>query len=102
MVCLARHATFGQMMSLAPHPRAKHGLALRLRTLCRRALRLGSALHLRLCWQLLWHREQEVRSHIVRLVEYEGQRIWRTGGREASEITDSGDWRDESTGRQRD
>ena len=101
MVCMARQAAFSQVMSWAPHPRAKHGLALRLRTLCRRALGLGSALHLRLCRQLLWHRDVDVRRHIARLVQYEGQRIWRAGGREASEITDSGDWHDESTGRQR-
>ena len=92
MVCLAREAAFSQIMPLMIHPIAKHGLALRLRTLCRRALRLGSALHLRLCWQLLGHREEEVRSHIARLVRYEGQSIWRAGGRDASEITDSGDW----------
>ena len=102
MVCLTRQAAFSAMMSLAAHPRAKHGLALRLRTLCRRALRLGSALHRRLCWQLQWHREEEVRSHIARLVRYEGQSIWRAGGREDSEITDSGDCHDESTGRQGD
>ena len=102
MVCLARQAAFSQMMPLAAHPRAKHGLALRLRTLCRWAIRPGSALHLSLCWQLLWHREQKVQSHIARLVEYEGQSIWRAGGREASEITDSGDCHDESTGRQGD
>ena len=51
IVCLARQADFSEMMSLAAHPEAKHGLALRLRTLCRRALRQGSALYLRLCWQ---------------------------------------------------
>ena len=99
MACLARQAAFSQMMPLAAHPRAKHGLALRLRTLCRWAIRPGSALHLSLCWQLLWHREQKVQSHIARLVEYEGQSIWRAGGREASEITDSGAWHDGSTGR---
>ena len=55
MVCLACPAAFSQMMPLAVHPRVKHSLALRLRTLCRRALRLGSALHRRLCWQLLGH-----------------------------------------------
>ena len=48
MVCLARQADFSEMMSLAAHPEAKHGLALRLRTLCRRALPLGSALHRKL------------------------------------------------------
>jgi len=92
MVCLARPAAFSQMMPLAVHPRAKHSLALRLRTLCRRALRLGSALHRRLCWQLLGHPGEDVRSHIWCLVRYEGQSIWRAGGRDASEITDSGDW----------
>ena len=59
MVCLAREADFSEMMSLAAHPEAKHGLALRLRTLCRRALPLGSALHWKLCWQLLVHREED-------------------------------------------
>ena len=82
----------GQRTALAVHPRAKHSLALRLRTLCRRALRLGSALHRRLCWQLLGHPGEDVRSHIWCLVRYEGQSIWRAGGRDASEITDSGDW----------
>ena len=51
MVCLARQAAFSAMMPwpiCTAHPEAKHGLALRLRTLCRQALRLGSALHLRL------------------------------------------------------
>ena len=87
MVCLAREADFSEMMSLAAHPEAKHGLALRLRTLCRRALPLGSALHWKLCWQLLVHREQKVRNHIARFVRYDGQSIWRAGGgREASEI----------------
>ncbi|MDA8583902.1 hypothetical protein N9L68_06695 [bacterium] len=85
MVCLARRAAFSEMMSLAAHPEAKHGFALRLRTLCGRALNLGSALHLRLWRQLLWHREQKVRSHIEIVVEYEGQSIWRAGGREASD-----------------
>ena len=102
MVCLARQAAFSQMMPLAAHPEAKHGLALRLRTLCRGALRLGSALHHRQCWRLLRHREEKVRSHIARVMRYEGQSIWRAGGREASEITDSGDCHDESTGRQGD
>ena len=87
MVCLARQADFSEMMSLAAHPEAKHGLALRLRTLCRQALPLGSTLHRKLCWQLLVHREQKVRSHILRLVRYDGQSIWRAGRREASEIT---------------
>ena len=87
MVCLARQDAFSQMMPLAAHPEAKYGLALRLRTLCRGALRLGSALHLRLCWKLLWHRDQKVRSHILRFVRYDGQSIWRAGRREASEIT---------------
>ena len=87
MVCLARQADFSEMMSLAAHPEAKHGLALRLRTLCRQALPLGSTLHRKLCWQLLVHREQKVRNHIVRLVRYDGQSIWWAGGgREASEI----------------
>ena len=35
---------------------------------------------------------EDVRSHIWCLVRYEGQSIWRAGGRDASEITDSGDW----------
>ena len=51
MACLARQAAFSAMMPwpvCTAHPEAKHGLALRLRTRCRRALRLGSALHLRL------------------------------------------------------
>ena len=87
MVCLAREADFSEMMSLAAHPEAKHGLALRLRTLCRQALPLGSTLHRKLCWQLLVHREQKVRSHILRFVRYDGQSIWRAGRREASEIT---------------
>ena len=109
MVCLAREAAFSAMLPWSvcadrptACPEAKHGLALRLRTLCRQALRLGSALHLRLCWKLLWHRDQKVRSHVARLVQYEGQSIWRAAGREASEITDWGDWHEESTGRQRD
>ena len=33
------------------------------------------------------HREQKVRSHILRFVRYDGQSIWRAGRREASEIT---------------
>ena len=82
------------MMPLAAHPEAKHGLALRLRTLCRGALRLGSALHLRHCWRLLRHREEKVRSHIARVMRYEGQSIWRAGGRDASEITDPGNWQE--------
>ena len=102
MISLAREAAFSQIMPLAVHPTAKHGLALGLRTLRRRTLRLGSTLHRSLCWQLRWHRQEEVRSHIARLVRYEGQSIWRAGGREASEITGSGDWHDESTGRQQD
>ena len=90
MVCLARQAAFSEMMPLVTHPVAKHGLALRVRTLCRGALRLGSALHLRLCRRLLWHREESVRNHIARLIWYEGPNVWRSGGREASEITDPG------------
>ena len=75
------------MMSLVAHPEAKCGLALRLRTLCRRALPLGSSLHRKLCWQLLKHRQEIVRNHIMRLVRYDGQIIWRAGGRADSEIT---------------
>ena len=90
MVCLARQAAFSEMMPLVTHPVAKHGLALRVRTLCRGALRLGSTLHLRLCRRLLWHREESVRNHIARLIWYEGPNVWRSGGREASEITDPG------------
>ena len=33
------------------------------------------------------HREEKVRSHILRFVRYDGQSIWRAGRREASEIT---------------
>ena len=47
MVTLAHETDFSEIMSLAVHPIAKHGLALRLRTLCRRALPLGSSLHKR-------------------------------------------------------
>ncbi|MDA8583066.1 hypothetical protein N9L68_02510 [bacterium] len=35
----------------------------------------GLDLHLRLGWQLLQHRGEQVRGHIERLVEYEGQSI---------------------------
>ena len=90
MVCLARQAAFSEMMPLITHPVAKHGLALRVRTLCRGALRLGSTLHVRLCRRLLWHREESVRNHIARLIWYEGPNVWRSGGREASERTDPG------------
>ena len=41
----------------------------------------------KLCQELLVHREQKVRSHILRFVRYDGQSIWRAGRREASEIT---------------
>ena len=78
---------FSEMMSLAAHPEAKYSLALRLRTLCRRALPLGSSLHRKLCWQLLKHRQENVRNHIMRLVRYDGQIIWRADGRADSEIT---------------
>ena len=87
MVTLAHQTDFSEMMSLAVHPEAKHGLALRLRTLCRRALPLGSSLHRRLCWKLLRHSREEVREHIVRLISYEGPTVWRAGGRAESEIT---------------
>ena len=33
------------------------------------------------------HREEQVQNHIKILVRYDGQSIWRAGGREASEIT---------------
>ena len=59
MVCLARQAAFSEMISMTAHPEAKYGLALRLRTVCRQAFPLGSALHLKLCWQLLVHREED-------------------------------------------
>ena len=49
IVCLSHQADFSEMMSLVAHPDAKYGLALRLRTLCRRALPLGSSLHRKLC-----------------------------------------------------
>ena len=96
IVCLARQAEFSEMMPLVAHPEAKYGLALRLRTLCRRALPLGSSLHRKLCWQLLKHRQENVRNHIMRLVRYDGQIIWRADGRADSEITN------ESTGGGRD
>ena len=38
LVCLARQADFSEMMSLAAHLEPTYSLALRLRTLCRRAL----------------------------------------------------------------
>ena len=41
----------------------------------------------KLCQELLVHREEKVRSHILRFVRYDGQSIWRAGRREASEIT---------------
>ena len=92
MVCLALEARFSEIMPLAVHPKAKYGLALQLRTLCRRALRLGSALHFRLCCQLRSHRQEEVRAHIVRLVlRKEAHNIWRAGRRRAAEETDAGD-----------
>ena len=87
IVCLAHQADFSEMMSLVAHPEAKYGLALRLRTLCRRALPLGSSLHRKLCWQLLKHRQENVRNHIMRLVRYDGQIIWRADGRADAEIT---------------
>ena len=87
IVCLARQKDFSEMMSLVAHPEAKYGLALRLRTLCRRTLPLGSSLHRILCWQLLKHRLENVRDHIRRLVRYEGQMIWRARERADSEIT---------------
>ena len=74
-------------MFLVAHLEAKYGLALRLRTLCRRALPLGSALHRKLCSQLLKHRQENVRNHIMRLVRYDGQIIWRADGRADAEIT---------------
>ena len=99
LISLAREAAFSQIMPLAVHPRAKHGVALRLRTLCRRALRLGSALDRSLCWQLRCHRQEEVRSHIARLVEREGHNIWRTAQTRHDDST--GDLHDEGTGTQR-
>ena len=78
---------FSEMMSLAAHPEAKYSLALRLRTLCRRALPVGSSLHRMLCWQLLKHRLEHVRNHIIRLVRYDRQITWRADGRADSEIT---------------
>ena len=87
IVCLSHQADFSDMMSLVAHLEAKYGLALRLRTLCRRALPLGSALHRKLCWQLLKHRQENVRNHIMRLVRYDGQIIWRADGRADAEIT---------------
>ena len=73
-------------------PAGKSSLALHLRALCRQVLPLGSVLQLRVYWQLLRHREENVRNHIWRLVKYEGQKSWRASGREISEMTDSGDW----------
>ena len=87
IVCLSHQADFSEMMSLVAHPEAKYGLALRLRTLCRRALPLGSSLHRKLCWQLLKHRQVNVRNHIMRLMRYDGPIIWRASGRADSEIT---------------
>ena len=87
IVCLAHQADFSEMMSLVAHPEAKYGIALRLRTLCRRALPLGSSLHRKLCWQLLKHRQENVRNHIMRLVRYDWQIIWRADGRADAEIT---------------
>ena len=100
MISLSYEAAFSKIMPLAVRPRAKHGLALRLRTLCRRTLRLGSALHRSLCWQLRWHRQEEVRSHIARLVEREGHNIWRTA--QTRHDDSRGDLDDDSTGTQRD
>ena len=47
----------------------------------------GSSLHRKLCWQLLKHRQENVRNHIMRLVRYDGQIIWRADGRADAEIT---------------
>ena len=91
MVCLDNQDVFSRRVSLAAHPRAKFSLALRLRAMCRQALPLGSVLHHRLCWQLLRHREEDVRNQIWRLMKYEGQKIWRASGREISEKMDSAD-----------
>ena len=96
MVCLVREADFSGIIPLVAHPKAKYDFALRLRTFCRRTLPLGSSLHLRLCQQLLKHRETKVRNHIVRLARYDGHTIWRASGRADSEITG------ESTARGRD
>ena len=86
---LSRQEAFVEMMPLAVDPRAKYGTALRLRTLCRQTVRAASTHHLKLCWQLLQHRGEKVRGHIERLVECEGQSIWRASKREASEKTDA-------------
>ena len=48
---------------------------------------MGSSLHRMLCWQLLKHRQADVRNHIIRLLHYEGPIIWRASGRADSEIT---------------
>ena len=62
-ICLDIHDVFSRRVSLA-HPRAKYGLALRLRALCRHALPLGSVLHHRLCWKLPRHYVKDVRNRI--------------------------------------
>ena len=97
-ICMACHDRFSKMMPLAVHPRSKHGTALRLRALCRSAVRPASSIHIRLCWQLLQHRNHEVRYHIMRLVAYGGPRIWYTHNRASSEATSAGEPRSDDTG----
>ena len=90
MVCLAHEASFSELMPLTVDPIVKYRLALELRTLCRRALSLGSALHFRLCCQLRSHRQEEVRAHSVRLaLRKEAHNIWRAGRRRAAEEMDA-------------
>ena len=94
------HSEFSVILPLSVHPKCKVGTALRLRALCRDAVLPAGGLHLRVCWQLMQHNNDDVREHVARMVQ--GQRllnIWHHScGRAASELTNAADSR--SDGRQ--
>ena len=93
-------SVFTVVLPLSVHPKCKDKTALRLRALCRDAVRPASGIHQRVCGQLMQHTNDEVRHHVLLTVR--GQRlhnIWHHScGRAESELTNAADSR--SDGRQ--
>ena len=93
-ICMSYHV-FSVILPLSMHPRCKLGTALRLRALCRSAARPASGVHLRVCWQLMQHTNNEVREHVTRMIgEQRSHNIWNSScGRADSEVTNAAESR---------
>ena len=97
-ICMSYHV-FSVILPLSMHPRCKLGTALRLRALCRSAARPASGVHLRVCWQLMQHTNNEVREHVIRMIgEQRSHNIWNSScGRADSEVTNAAESRGDGT-----